>query len=472
VSGLLVRNAMVEGRGVDVEIGGGRIVALRPAGRAGVGARAGGQEVLDAHGGALLPGLHDHHIHLAALAAAGRSVAAGPPAVRTAAELVNALRAADAALPVGEWLRATGYHESVAGEIDADWLDAVVRRRPVRVQHRSGAGWIVNGAAATAIDLDASGAVGVERDERGRATGRLYGGDGWLRQRAPAVALDFASVGRELAAYGVTAVTDATPMEEAADAELLADAVGGDGFPLRVVLMGGPGLPESAGAALERGPVKLVVGDHDLPALDRVAAAMAVARRQDRAVAVHCVTRAALILALAAWDEVGVVPGDRIEHGAVIPLEIVGRLVELGLTVVTQPGFVAERGDDYLADVDVEDQADLWRCGSLAAAGVPVGGSTDAPFGSPDPWPAVAAAIERRTGSGRLLGGGERLSRQAALELFLAPLAQPGGPPRRVVEGAAADLCLLDGPLDDVLSDPTSGRVVATVARGRVTFSR
>ena len=35
-------------------------------------------------------------------------------------------------------------------------------------------------------------------------------------------------------------------------------------------------------------------------------------------------------------------------------------------------------------------------------AGIPVGGSTDAPFGHPDPWRDVAAAIERRTAGGEL----------------------------------------------------------------------
>ncbi len=412
--------------------------------------------MLDAAGGAVVPGLHDHHIHLAALAAARRSVPAGPPAVRTGPELVAALRAADAALPPGEWLRATGYHESVAGDIDGAWLDAAVPHRPLRVQHRSGAGWIVNGAAATALDLDAAAAAVVERDGRGRATGRIYGGDEWLRRRLPPVELDFAAVGRELAGYGVTSVTDATPIEDGADAELLAAGTGTEGFAVRVVLMGGPALPASAGKALERGPVKLVVSDHDLPPLDRLVAGMEAARGRHRTVAVHCVTRAALILALAAWDEVGVAPGDRIEHGAVIPLDVVGRLVSLGLTVVTQPGFVAERGDDYLADVDAEDRPDLWRCGSLVAAGVPVGGSTDAPFSSPDPWRAVAAAVERRTESGRLLGAGERVGPHVALGLFLTAPAEPGGPRRRVVTGAPADLCLLDGRLEEVLASPSS----------------
>src|SRR3546814_4228977 len=46
---------------------------------------------IDARGGALLPGLHDHHIHLFALAAALESIACGPPAIANAAALAETL---------------------------------------------------------------------------------------------------------------------------------------------------------------------------------------------------------------------------------------------------------------------------------------------------------------------------------------------------------------------------------------------
>ena len=116
------------------------------------------------------------------------------------------------------------------------------------------------------------------------------------------------------------------------------------------------------------------------------------------------------MLALAAWEEVGAIPGDRIEHGA------------------------------------------------------------DAPFGSPDPRVAVAAAIDRRTERGQVLGPVERVPAAAALELFLAPLARPGGPARRVAAGAPADLCVLGVPLAEALAAPSSRHVAATIARGQVTY--
>jgi hypothetical protein len=55
-----------------------------------------------------------------------------------------------------------------------------------------------------------------------------------------------------------------------------------------------------------------------------------------------------------------------------------------------------------------------------------------------------------------------------ALDLFLSGPQAPGGPPRRVVPGAAADLCLLDRPLGAALADPASLRVACTIRRGRI----
>ena len=179
-------------------------------------------------------------------------------------------------------------------------------------------------------------------------------------------------------------------------------------------------------------------------------------------------TRAELVLALAAWDVVGARPGDRIEHGAVIPVELFADLRERGLVVVTQPSFVAARGDQYRRDVDAADRPHLWRCGSLLADGIGVAGSSDAPYGDPDPWRAVVAARDRVTASGAVLGAGERIPARRALDLYLAALDDPAGPPRRVVAGAPADLCVLAVPLEAAFADPSTTHVRATIRAGVV----
>ena len=145
---LMLRDVEVAGRRIDVRLAGDLVAET---GRGLVPSPA--AEVVEGGGGALLPGLHDHHLHVLATAAARLSVPAGPPRVRDRAGLAAALRAADAALPVGRWIRAVGYHASVAGDLDRWALDALVAARPVRIQHRSGARWVLNGAAVSALGL-------------------------------------------------------------------------------------------------------------------------------------------------------------------------------------------------------------------------------------------------------------------------------------------------------------------------------
>ena len=128
---VLIRRAEVGGSIVDVRVANGVITHV------GTGASA-ADVVIDAEGGGLIPGLHDHHIHLLALAAARTSVPAGPPEVTDAGSFDAALCAADRRAPAGEWLRVVGYHESIAGELDRRRLDALVGDRPTRRATRHG----------------------------------------------------------------------------------------------------------------------------------------------------------------------------------------------------------------------------------------------------------------------------------------------------------------------------------------------
>ncbi|WP_239335442.1 amidohydrolase family protein [Frankia sp. CiP3] len=476
---ILIINAEVDGRGgtTSVRTNGDRIVAIGPE-----LSRAPGEYVVDARGGMLLPGLHDHHIHLLALAAAHGSVLCGPPAVHRRDELAAALHRAAAAVAPGGWVRGVGYHDSVAGPLTRDDLDTMVADVPVRVQHRSGALWMLNSAAIAAAGLeDHAGAAvsappGAGRGPAGRPDGRLFRLDDWLRERLPpAPAPDLSAVGRQLAAFGVIGVTDATAGTGPAEAELLAAAVIRGDLPQRLTLTGGPELAPPEHPRIRLGPVKIVIDEGEPVEFDTLVATVRAARTAGRAVAVHCVTRAALVLILAVLETAGGEaaghpshPGDRVEHGAVIPPDLVDQLVERGLTVVTQPHFITERGDEYLNEVDGEDLPWLYRCAGLRRAGAAVAAGTDAPFGDPDPWRSMRAAVTRRTAAGNLIGPDEAVGPAAALALYLGDPARPGGPARRVIPGAPADLCLLAEPGPAALRTLSADLVTLTIAAGRI----
>jgi predicted amidohydrolase YtcJ len=422
-------------------------------------------EVVTAHGGALLPGLHDHHVHLLGMAAAENSVRVGPADVKNADELVDALRNADRELPSGQWLRAVGYHESVAGSLNRAVLDHFVPNRPVRIQDRTGSSWVLNSAAIIELDLEARTIEGAERDNTGRLTGRLYRLDDFLRQRLheKAPPPDVETVSRRLASCGVTGVTDATPYEEPSAFELLAQESRAGRLAQHVMVTGSAALvgcdpPDP----LLRGPVKIVISDHSYPDPESVSDTMRLAHDHDRPVAVHCVTRTALALALAAWDTAGSRAGDRVEHASVAPPAMRAEMARHRLTVVTQPGFITERGDQYLTDVEPDDRPHLYPLHSLLDEGLAVGLSTDAPYTDADPWRAIASATTRRTAAGATLGEGETIMARQALDRLLSPLSAPGASARRIEPGEPADLCLLHVPLREMLRAPTSDAVRAT----------
>lgn len=463
---MLIRNAdIADGEIVDMRIDDGRIAEI------GVNLPASPAcELVDARGAALLAGLHDHHIHLRALAASLASVRCGPPQVVDDAALAAALRAADARLQPGAWLRGIAYHESVAGEIDREWLDAVVADRPLRVQHRSGRLWVLNSAALAQLAPDH--AAPLER-RAGRWTGRLYDADDWLRARLRGTPPSLHDASRLLASHGVTGVTDTTHHNDLAALQGFAAAQASGELLQSVRAMGDAALDGCGFSAprVQLGEHKFHLHEHELPEFDALVAAIRRSHAQGRAAAFHCVTRTDLTFALSALREAGTLRGDRIEHASIAPPELVDEIAAQGLRVVTQPNFIAERGDAYLREVAADDQPWLYRLRGFVDAGVPLALSTDAPFGEPDPWAAMRAAATRRTPTGVSLLAPEALTPAEALNRFLSPLEDPAAAPRRIAVGAVADLCLLDGDWPTALARLSTDRVRLTLIGGRTVYA-
>ena len=437
MSSVLFRGVEVAGVVTEVHVEDGVVSAV------GADLRPSAESVLvDGGGGALLPGLHDHHVHLLALAAHMESAdvagAAGVEGLRAALRKARQGRG---------WIRATGYHESIAGDLDRWVLDRLVPHVPVRVQHRSGALWILNSAALERVADVLDQTADVERDGAGTPNGRLWRYDARLRPALPAAELDLAALGRLLAEHGITGVTDATPDLEPSALSLLATGHASGALPQRVTLLGarsGSDLPSS----FTIGPRKLLLRDHDLPNYDHLVSTVAQVHAEGRGVAVHCVTRHSLVLTLAVLEDVGLHPADRIEHASVVPLDVADWLARLGVRVVTQPDFLRTRGAQYDTEVDASDRPHLYRYAGLLARGIPTCASSDAPYGELDPWQVMATAADRP------IGPEENVDAAVVLDGYLSPGHRPGGPPRRLEPGAPADLVLLHTPRREALREP------------------
>ena len=195
---MLIRRAtLLDGTVTDIRVGAqidevGDDLAVRP-----------GEGMLDAGGGTVLPGLHDHHVHIRSAASALYSFSVGPPGGehqrRTGTDALERHPGPRRVDPRRRLSRVGGR------DLDRTALDAVVPHIPVRIQHRSGALWILNTAAL--------GRVGLPEHPDGRLRSADRGWSEALARRET----DLAEFGRRITATGVTGVTDATPDLDADD---------------------------------------------------------------------------------------------------------------------------------------------------------------------------------------------------------------------------------------------------------------
>ncbi|MGX7680123.1 amidohydrolase family protein [Jatrophihabitans sp. DSM 45814] len=425
-SSWLLRNVEIDGARQDCRLSSGTITELghlQPANQA--------ETVLDGRGGALLPGLADHHVHLFATAATSNSL-----------DLQGRLSMDAVMVPEGSgWLRITG----VGTELNRTDLDAWLGTRPVRAQHRSGALWTLNTAA---VEL-----VGGELTEAERRSGQLWRADTRLRRvLAEAGQSDtpqLADLGRELASLGITHVTDATADLDRAGLQLL-DAE----LPQRLLSL----------AEVGSGPRKIIIADSGLPDLTSLSETIRVSHERGRPVAIHAVSAVGLAITIAALSSAGTIVGDRVEHAAVCDDSAADALASLGVTVVTQPTIFARHGVRFTQESPAYERPFLWRYRSLLRAGVPVAVSSDAPYGDVNPWRTISAAATRPD---------EAVEARIALSSMLSAPRDPAGPARRVAPGEAADLCLLKLPLAVTLNAVdrlANSAVRATFVAGRLVF--
>ena len=465
---MLIKNAVVEGGKKDVRCSGAFITAIADDHEPGIGER-----VVQANGGALLPGLHDHHMHFFATAALQRSVDCGVSSVPTATGQLHNAESLSHMLANSSgdgWLRGVNYHESIAGDLDRWQLDMLVSDRPARIQHRSGKLWILNSLAVVQLDLATHKDLpGVELDAKGIPTGRLFRLDAWLRrQLGRQDPIDASVLSRQMASFGITGFTDTSATNTAATVRQFCQLCDEGEILQHAYLMGDD--------SLDFGHLKILLDEDNLPPLNELEARIRRAREKERGIAFHCVTHIELLFAIAALNSCADLDpqiqfADRIEHGAMIFDDVLPMLRALNLSVITQPGFLYERGPQYQQNLTEHELAHLYRHRTLLDAGIKVGLSSDAPYGPLNPWQVMQSAVARVTAEGEVIGARDRVTPEQALAGYLSNASAPGGVVRRVAVGEPADMCLLTRPWSDVKNDLAAAMVSHTIVAGGLTYS-
>jgi hypothetical protein len=466
-------------RAEAVCVAGGRIAAVGDRGLDAAGRRA---QMVDCGGRTILPGFIDPHFHLLAFARAlSASNLESLCRAGSVAEIQSRVSRLSAGLAPGEWIRGWGYHEFALAEKrhpNRRDLDQAAAAHPVLLAHRSGNAHVLNSLALAWMGISAftpdppEGII--DRDlETGEPTGLLYGMGNDLERRLPPPdpqRLERAIVlaGRELAAWGITSLTDVSSRNDRGRWERIRDwrarglfapkvrmALGWEGFE---AFLADP-FPQTPEAPPVCG-VKVVLHEttgrlsppggelnERLLRIHRAGFQAHLHAVEETAIAAACDAVEYALLRQPRPDH-----RHRIEHCSVCPPALASRIASLGIMVVTQPPFVHFNGDRYLATVGRPQAGWLYPLASLLRAGVTVAASSDGPIVPADPLTGICAAVTRRTEGGALLLAHEGVTPEQALRMYTVRAAQAGFAEAAqgvIAPGRAADLVVLDG-------DPTT----------------
>ena len=454
---------------------------------------------LDDQGLVVVPGFIDAHVHLLAFAAKLRSVDCSPESAGSIAAIKARIGERAAVTPPGGWVRAAGYDEARLAEgrhpTRAD-LDEAAPAHPVRLIHRTGHACVLNSRALAlaGIDTDTAEPPGafIDRDlTTGAPSGLLIEMDELLEGVVPRLdydelALGVAAADRQLIAAGVTYVEDASAGNGRQEWDTFERLIGSGHLRVGVSLMEGYGHAgeapsRSAGGGLVRGGVKIAPREleHEVfPGPAELSRWVRAVDGEGRQVAVHAVGRAAVEAATGAFrsldGEAVRARRHRVEHAGICSEATAAALADLGVTVVTQPGFLYWNGDAYQRRVPAADQRDLYPLRRLVDAGVSVAGSTDAPVSPPDVIAALRAAVTRRSQTGAALAPEQAVSGATALTMFTREAARAVGVERErgaLRPGLRADFAVLSRDPTDPAVDWDSLRVVATFISGEQVYA-
>ena len=168
-------------------------------------------------------------------------------------------------------------------------------------------------------------------------------------------------------------------------------------------------------------------------------------------------------------------PRHRIEHCSVCPPQLLRRIADLGITVVTQPAFICSSGDRYLKTVSRDQRTHLYAIGSMIGCGLRVGFSSDCPISDANPIAGIQAAVTRMTEEGNVLLPQERISVSDALLAYTHSAAAANfedGIKGSITRGKLADLVVLSD--DPRMVDPGGIKdisAVMTMLGGRIVWS-
>lgn len=460
---------------------------------------------IDCHGMTLVPGFHDAHCHLLALASRLQQLDCGPASAPSIADLVRLISHKARQTPTCQWVRVYGYDEHLLKEArhpTAADLDRAAPNHPVRLDHRTGHATVLNTAAMNLLDIGPdfqppAHAV-VLRNDSGYPTGvflEMTPEIGRLMRHFRSL-IEFEEDVRDanalLLSKGITAIQDAGHSNGIEQWRTFSSLKQEGALTPRVTMMAGlphaddEELQHAASSAydeeLRLGAVKVMLTSTTgalQPTLQELTELSIHHHREGRQLAFHAIEAESVIAAahaIAAAGRAHLNPDHRhrIEHCAEGSTEILKMVKDSGAMVVTQPGFIYHHGPKYLAQVDPGLVPHLYPLASLDNAGIPWAAGSDAPVALPDPLLHVQASVERRTSDGRSIGPNQAVFPNRALNAWTIDAARSCFQEKSlgsISPGKFADLVLLSkDPTQTPPEEIGNIAVQMTIVGGRIVW--
>lgn len=458
---------------------------------------------IDCQGGTLLPGFHDAHIHLLAMASRFLGLDCSPTKSSSIHQLKELFFHRSQSIPSGKWIRGWGYEESSFVETrhpNRFDLDEVTPNNPIRLNHRSGHATVLNtlglkqaGIARETVEPP-EGII--ERDADGEPTGLLFEMDSYLEGKIEPIPANelktgIKEVSQWLLSRGITTVQDASAVNDFTRWELLNQFKKDNLLKQRLIFMlsswtakeiteGQYALPRnSQHSRIGHAKIMITFTNGSMsPTQDSLNATVSELTSKGFPVAIHAVeaeaVRAAAIAIKNAPKNPSTNTPNRIEHASELPLNLIKLVKESGATIITNPGFIFFGGDRFRHTVPSIKQPWLYRIGSLLNMGIPVAFGSDGPVELPEPLTELYAAVTRKSREGFVLGTNESVTLEQALELHTYQGAVSCGIDNwvgRIKIGQAADLTVLNQNIFTLKPDRWDElKVTSTIVDGEIAW--
>ncbi len=166
----------------------------------------------------------------------------------------------------------------------------------------------------------------------------------------------------------------------------------------------------------------------------------------------------------------------RIEHCHGATSDQIKRIKALNIIPITQPGQVAESGDDLIEVYGSKRALRFCPLKEMRDQGIPAVVSTDAFVQSYKPFDAIAAAVNRISDNGTDMGAGQRIDLLDAIRAYTLDAAYSTYHETRkgsIEPGKAADLVVVAGDLLSVKDSDLASQVVnMTIINGKIVYTR